>query len=69
MSKIEYTQIMIEKSQINRDLDLLCKEIDTRRNNVTLNYDTIQRALTSFHDITENMNVIKMKQKKVRVHT
>ena len=58
LSKIESTQILMEKNQIDRDLDLLQKEVDHRRNNLTLTYELIQRGLATFHDITENMNVI-----------
>lgn len=57
LKKIEFTQIMIEKNQINRDLDLLLKEVDLRRNNITLNFENIQRGLATFHNITENMDV------------
>lgn len=57
LNKIEFTQIMIEKNQINRDLDLLLKEVDLRRNNMTLNFENIQRGLATFHNITENMDV------------
>lgn len=57
LNKIEFTQIMIEKNQINRDLDLLLKEVDLRRNNITLNFENIQRGLATFHNITENMDV------------
>lgn len=55
--RIERTQIMIEKNHIERDLDLLLKEIEHRRNNLTLSNDYIKQSLASFHDITENMNV------------
>ena len=55
--RIERTQIMIEKNHIERDLDLLLKEIEHRRNNLALSNDYIKQSLASFHDITENMNV------------
>lgn len=57
LTRIDTTQIMIEKSHIERDLELLYKEIEHRRVNASLNSEQIQRSLTSFHDITENLNV------------
>jgi hypothetical protein len=55
--KLETCQIMIEKSQINRDLELLIKEIETRKKNVGSSYELIQRDLHNFTSISENMNV------------
>lgn len=56
--KIETCQIIIEKSQINRDLEMLMKEIETRRKNIGTSYEMIQRDLMNFASISENLNVI-----------
>ena len=55
--KIETCQIIIEKSQINRDLEMLMKEIETRRKNIGTSYELIQRDLMNFASISENLNV------------
>lgn len=56
--KIETCQIIIEKSQINRDLEMLMKEIETRRKNIGTSYELIQRDLMNFASISENLNVL-----------
>ncbi len=55
--KLETCQITIEKNQINRDLDLLFKEIDHRKRTEAMTYEQAQQNLKNFHDITENMSI------------
>jgi len=55
--KLETCQITIEKNQINRDLDLLLKEIEHRKRTEAMTYEQAQQNLKNFHDITENMSI------------
>lgn len=55
--KLEHCQVMIEKNQIIRDLDLLMNEIEHRKSNIGHTYEQAQQSYNSFHDISENMNV------------
>ena len=55
--KLETCQIIIEKNQINRDLDLLFKEIEHRQKTEAMTYEQAQQNLKNFHDITENMSI------------
>lgn len=54
---LETCQIMIEKNQINRDLDLLLNEIDHRKKNTGSNFEQVEKNAENFKDITENMTV------------
>ena len=55
--KLETIQILGEKSQITRDLDLLVSEVEHRKKNVGSNLEQIQRNIECFSEITDNMNV------------
>ena len=55
--KLETIQIINEKSQINRDLDMLDNEVEHRRSNIGTNVEQVQRNVETFCEITENMNV------------
>ena len=54
---LETCQIMIEKNQINRDLDLLLNEIEHRKKNTGSNFEQVEKNAENFKDITENMTV------------
>ena len=49
---------MIEKTQINRDLDLLLNEVEHRKKTTGTSFDQVEKNHESFHDISENMTVI-----------
>ena len=55
--KIETFQLISERTQIMRDIELLSKEIEHRKKNIGTNYEQVHRSIETFHDITENMNV------------
>lgn len=55
--KLELCQVMIEKNQIMRDLDMLLNEIARKRSSIGHSYEFVQRDLKNFHQFTENMNV------------
>lgn len=55
--KLETFQIIIEKNQINRDIDLLFNEVENRKKNIGTTYEQAQRSLLSFNEITENMTI------------
>lgn len=55
--RIEKSQIIIERNQISNDLELLYKEVEHRKANLGSTIEHIQRSITAFHDISENMNV------------
>jgi hypothetical protein len=57
--KLETCQIMIEKNQIMRDLELLFKEVELRSTNIGKTFEQVQRGVHCFHEITENMAVRK----------
>jgi len=54
---VESGQIMAEKGQISRDLDLLMNEIEHRRKNTGGTFEQVERNAENFRDITENMAV------------
>lgn len=58
--KLETCQVLIEKNQINRDLDLLFKEVELRSENIGYSFEEVQSSFETFHEITENMTVLKM---------
>ena len=55
--KLETCQLSIERNQINRDVDLLLKEIEHRKRTEAMTYEQAQQNLKNFHDITENMSI------------
>lgn len=55
--RLETCQIMVEKNQIDRDLDLLLNEIEHRAQNLGHNLEQAQHCLLNFYDITDNLNV------------
>ena len=56
--RIEMFQLESERSQILRDIELLSNEVEKRRKNIGTNFEQVHRSIETFHDITENMNVI-----------
>ena len=55
--KILTCKIMIEKTKINRDINLLFNEIETHKNVNYITNDQIQNKINNFHIIAENMRV------------
>lgn len=55
--KLETIQIMNERNQINRDLDLLMQEVENRKKKIGTTVEQVQRNVETFSEITDNMNV------------
>lgn len=55
--KLELCQIMIEKNQIYRDLEMMFNEINHKRATLGHNYELTQMNLKNYHNLTENMSV------------
>jgi len=54
---VESGQIMVEKGQIIRDLDLLANEVEHRRKNAGNSFEQVEKSAGNFRDITDNMTV------------
>ncbi len=56
-NKLEICQIMIEKTKIDRDLDLLFNEIENRKQTAFTSHDNVQQSINNYHVVAENMRV------------
>ncbi len=55
--RIETIQVLTERNKINRDLDLLFKEIEHRKRNLGETYEEAQANLANFQDLCSNVAV------------